>query len=107
MKTRTWIASAGLSLLAALASDASRVAAGQLEGQAGTDEKIVVRKLKFEPNPKVIFMIAGKSKLWALEDAAAVEKLVGTPPKRSTILFAAPASIVYVYSKRKRCEESP
>jgi hypothetical protein len=81
MKTRTWIASAGLSLLAALASDASWFAAGALEGQAGTDEKIVVRKLKFELNPKVIFMIAGKSKLWTLEDAAAALKLVGNDAK--------------------------
>jgi hypothetical protein len=85
MKTRTWIASAGLSLLAALASDASWFAAGALEGRAGTDAKIVVRKLKFEPKPKVIFMIAGKSKLWALEDAAAALKLVGKDAAKALV----------------------
>jgi hypothetical protein len=85
MKTRMWITSAGLCLLAALAGDASRFA-GALEAQAAKHEKVVVRKLKFEPkNPRVIFMIGGKGKLTTLEDAAAVAKLVGNDEAKALV----------------------
>jgi hypothetical protein len=86
MKTRTWIALAGLCLLAALAGDGSWFAAGALEAQAGKDEKIVVRKLKFVPkDPTVTFRIGGKSKLTTLEDATAVEKLVGKDSAKALV----------------------
>jgi hypothetical protein len=86
MNPRMWIALAALCLLAALAGDASSIAVGALEAQAGKDEKVVVRKLKFEPkNPRLIFMIGGKGKLTTLEDAAGVEKLVGQDAAKALV----------------------
>jgi hypothetical protein len=54
------------------------IAHANAQGDKGKEEKSVVKALQFKPkDPTAIFMIGGQSKLTTLENAEAVEKLLG------------------------------
>jgi hypothetical protein len=58
--------------------DVTRILALRAAGKEDKGDGVSVRALKFAPkDPTVVFGIGGQSKLTALKDAAAVEKLVG------------------------------